>query len=204
MKKSSIFFATVLMATSLIACNGSENTSKATETDPSAGEISNNTTNNNNASGGSDTNANLPFAPADSTFAMKAAGGGMFEVEAGRLAQQNAQSERVKGYGAMMVQDHQESNQDLISIAKNSGLVIPTTLPPDKQQMVDQLRNLKGRQFDSRYMGMMVQDHQKTINDFQQQSNSGANGNLKAFAQKTLPVLQKHHDSATAINSSIR
>lgn len=204
MKKSSISFATVLIAASLIACNGGENKSKATETDPSAGEISNNTTNNNNASGGSNTNANMPFAPADSAFAMKAAGSGMLEVEAGRIAQQNAQSERVKGFGAMMVQDHQAANQDLMSIAQSSGLTIPTTLPPDKQQMVEQLRNLKGRQFDSRYMGMMVEDHKKTMTNFQQQANSGSNGNLKAFAQKTLPVLQKHHDSATAINSSIR
>lgn len=204
MKKYFFSFTTALIAVSLVACNGSDNKSKAVQTDPSAGQISNNTTNNNNTSGGSNTNANLPFAPTDSTFAMKAAGGSMFEVEAGKIAQQNAQSERVKGYGAMMVQDHQASNQDLISIAQSSGLTIPTTLPPDKQQMVDQLRNLRGRQFDSRYMGMMVEDHQKTIADFQQQANSGSNGNLKAFAQKSLPVLQKHHDSATAINISIR
>ena len=202
--KKSFFTIAAFCLTILIACNGGENTSKATETDSAAGDISNNTTNNNNASGGSNTNNNMPLSPADSTFAMKAATGGMMEVEAGNLARQNAQSERVKAYAAMMVQDHQAANQELMSLSQGRGMTIPATLPPDKQQMLESMRTMKGKVFDNHYMSMMVQDHEKTLADFQQQANSGADGELKTFAQKTLPTLQKHRDSAVAINKAIK
>ena len=46
--------------------------------------------------------------------------------------------------------------------------------------------------FDQAWLGMMVNDHQKDIAAFQRQAQQGADADLKNFAKKTLPVLQKH------------
>src|SRR5690242_8716581 len=67
---------------------------------------------------------------ADKTFANKAAAGGLAEVELGRLAEQNAGSANVKAFGQKMVTDHTQANQELMAIAKQQNLVLPTT--PDK------------------------------------------------------------------------
>ena len=207
MKRIQLGFAVLGMMTCLVACNSGENTTKATSTDmsdTSASNMSNNTTNNNNAAPTSGTSNKLPLTAADSTFAMEAAAGGMMEVEAGTLAQQNAQSERVKAFGAMMVRDHQAANQELMSLASGRGMTAPTTLPAKHQKMVDGMRNMKGKAFDNHYMAMMVSDHQKDVANYQKQATSGGDAELKAFAAKTLPVLQMHRDSATSINKTIK
>src|SRR5690348_16625868 len=49
---------------------------------------------------------NHKLSKKDKSFAEEAAMGGMAEVELGKLAQQNAQSDDVKQFGARMVQDH--------------------------------------------------------------------------------------------------
>src|SRR5688500_11588743 len=53
----------------------------------------------------------------DRQFILEAASGGMMEVEAGRLAEQNAANQRVKAFGAMMVRDHSAANEQLRAIA---------------------------------------------------------------------------------------
>ncbi|MDQ3625537.1 MAG: DUF4142 domain-containing protein, partial [Verrucomicrobiota bacterium] len=45
---------------------------------------------------------------------------------------------------------------------------------------------------DQAWIGMMINDHQKDIAVYQRQVQQGADPELKAFAKKTLPVLQKH------------
>lgn len=124
------------------------------------------------------------------------------EVEAGRIAQQNAQSDRVKGFGSMMERDHSAANQELTSLASRHGITIPTTLPADMQKHLDDMRNMKGKAFDQHYMSMMLSDHKKDIGEFEKESNSGKDADLKSWASKTLPVLRTHLDSAQAINKA--
>jgi putative membrane protein len=65
------------------------------------------------------------------------------------------------------------------------------------------LSNLSGSEFDKQYMSMMVKDHQEDVNKFQKASNTLADTDIKAFAAKTLPVLQTHLDKAQQINTSM-
>ena len=54
---------------------------------------------------------------ATNEFAVKAANGGMMEVELGRMAQEKSANKDVKEFGAMMVADHSKANDELKSIA---------------------------------------------------------------------------------------
>ena len=143
-----------------------------------------------------------PLGKADSTFVMKAAMGGMMEVEAGKIAQQNAQSDRVKAFGSMMVNDHTNANNELMALAQGRGLTVPTTLPADMQKHLDAMRDMKGKAFDSHYMGMMLNDHKKDVGEFEKESTSGQDDELKSWAGKTLPTLKTHLDSAQALNKA--
>jgi putative membrane protein len=51
---------------------------------------------------------------------------------------------------------------------------------------------MSGNAFDGAYMQHMVQDHKKTVADFQKQAQSGSDPALKSFAQKYLPIIQQH------------
>ncbi|AXY72713.1 DUF4142 domain-containing protein [Paraflavitalea soli] len=137
------------------------------------------------------------------TFMKEAAGGGMMEVMLGQTAQQNAQNERVKAFGAMMVTDHTRASDELKAIAGAKNFPLPTSLPEQHQHHVDALSKKQGRAFDKAYVDMMVDDHQKDIKAFEKASKSGEDSTVRAFAARTLPVLRKHLDSIQAISRGL-
>lgn len=142
-------------------------------------------------------------APADSAtimFMTKAASGGMMEVQLGQIAQDQAQNQRVKDFGAMMVRDHSKANDELKTLASTKNVTLSDSLMPDHKHHVTDLQKKKGTAFDKAYMNMMVQDHQKDIQEFEKASNNLSDGEIKAFATRTLPVLRAHLDSANAIS----
>lgn len=212
MKKTYFTLAGFALVVGLAACsNNSDSTtstdSSGTSTTPSDSNMSTSNTSTTNdtsnmSSATAPTVSKTPLGKDDSTFAMKAAVGGMMEVESGNVAQQNAQSDRIKSYGAMMVKDHGAANQELASLATTKGLTIPMALPADKQKHVNDMKGMKGKSFDSHYISMMLNDHKKTIADFEKESSNGKDPDLKAWASKTLPTLKAHLDSIQAISKA--
>ena len=131
-------------------------------------------------------------------FAVKAADGGMAEVELGKIAQEKGQSQRVKDFGAMMVQDHSAANEKLKSLAQSKNITLPATIGNDHQKDIDDLNKKAAKDFDKAYMKMMVNDHEHDISMFKKASDL-KDADIKNFALEALPTLQKHLDSAKAI-----
>jgi len=129
---------------------------------------------------------------ADSDFIMKAAMGGMMEVELGKLAQASGSDPAVREIGGMMVKDHAQANDELKAIVTRKDVKLPVTLSPDAQAKRDQLAKLKGKEFDRMYIDEMVRAHQKDIAEFEKEAGSGQDPDVKAFAAKTLPKLKMH------------
>ena len=61
-----------------------------------------------------------------------------------------------------------------------------------------------GADFDRDYSKMMLSDHNKDVSAFEKQSTKGADPDLKAFATRTLPILQEHLQMAKALNPGNR
>ncbi|PWG82038.1 DUF4142 domain-containing protein [Pararcticibacter amylolyticus] len=139
-----------------------------------------------------------------SDFMVKAAAGGMAEVELGKLAQENGVSQRVKDYGAMMVKDHTKANDELKALASAKNITLPATLDDQHQKHFEEMKKMKGADFDKHYMDMMVNDHVETINLFDDAAKNETDAEIKAFAAKTAPVLKIHLDSAKKINEAVK
>jgi len=140
----------------------------------------------------------------DSNFATKAAQGGMAEVQLGQLAESNASSQQVKNFGQRMVTDHTKANDELKSIASRKGMTLPTGLDAKDQAEYDRLSKLNGAAFDRAYMQMMVSDHRKDVNEFENEANNGTDPDLKAFAGKTLPTLHEHLQMAETTDAQVK
>jgi putative membrane protein len=130
--------------------------------------------------------------PPDAAFVHEAAMGGMAEVELGRLATQNASSDDVKQFGQRMVEDHGKANDELKALAGKKNITLPAALDQKHQALRDRLAKQQGAAFDTAYMSEMVSDHQKDVAAFQREAGRGADSDVKAWAQKTLPTLQEH------------
>ena len=180
------------------ACgNGTNNNGN---TDSSAMGTDTTSMNNMDTSAGTSSISSTPLGNDDSTFAMKAAMGGMMEVQLGQIAQQKASDQRVKDFGSMMVQDDSAANDELKRLTSAKNLMLPTTLNDKHQKEIDNLNKKSGTDFDKAYMKMMVDDHEKDIKEFEKAGNDAKDPDLKSFVMKTLPTLQKHLDSAKAIS----
>ena len=126
------------------------------------------------------------MSDADRQFVMQAAKDGMKEVHMGQMAAQQGQSETVKKLGRQIAADHQKANQQLMAIAASKGV------KPDTRVTEHRMSKRDMNNFDQAWIGMMINDHQKDIGLYQREAQQGADPELKAFAKKTLPVLQKH------------
>jgi putative membrane protein len=149
-----------------------------------------------------DSNSGEPQSVDD--LVKEAAIGGMAEVELGRYVEQNAVNPRVKNFGSMMVRDHTKANEELKSIASQKNIQLPASMDDQHMNNVNELKKKQGAELDKDYMRDMVDDHEKDVDKFRKQSENGKDSEIKAFAAKTLPVLQMHLDSAKTIRDALK
>src|SRR3954470_22853071 len=128
----------------------------------------------------------------DLPFLREAAGANLMEVTLGRVAQSRGSDTRVRDFGGRMVTDHTNLQQKLTTFTSTYGIGFTPGLSTQQQQDVNRLQSLSGSQFDREYITMMVQDHQKDINKFENQSRNADSPRVRELAMQSLPVLQQH------------
>lgn len=140
---------------------------------------------------------------ADTTFAMKAAQGGLAEVQMGKLAAEKASNSEVKAFGQQMVDDHTKANDDLKAVATKKGMTLPNDVDAHDHATYSKLEKLSGEAFDRAYVKDMVSDHEKDVKEFQKEAKNGKDDDIKAFASRTQPVLQGHLDKIKSIQTNM-
>lgn len=137
-------------------------------------------------------------------FVRDAADGGMMEVQLGNLAIQKASSQSVKDFARMMVDDHSKANDELKDLATTDNITIPSSVSEDHQDDITKLSKLSGTEFDKEYMDLMVKDHQKDVDKFEDASKNVSDPALKSWIDKTLPTLRHHLDMAKSTRDQIK
>jgi putative membrane protein len=122
----------------------------------------------------------------DRRFVQLALQDGLHEVHMGQMAMQHGQSDQVKQLGRRIMEDHTKANRELEAIVSRKGITAGTRPRPHKMSRRDM------QNFDQAWLAMMINDHQKSIGAFQQQAQQGGDRDLRNFAKKTVPVLQRH------------
>lgn len=136
----------------------------------------------------------------DKQFMVEAAQGGMAEVAFGKIATQKASSNVVKEYARRMVVEHTKANNELKALAKQKGVTLPTTIGEDNEELKQKLSKLSGAKFNQEYMEEAgVESHEDQAELFERQVARGQDPDVKRFAAKTLPVVQKHLQHAQDI-----
>lgn len=129
----------------------------------------------------------------DENFIKKAATGGMFEIEAARLAAEKATDPQLKTFAEKLREHHQQASDELKQIASARGVTIPTQMPSKEKAMLDKLNKASGDKFDKEFISMVgLRDHKQDIRDFENARNETNDPELKAWIEKTLPTLRTH------------
>ena len=153
------------------------------------------------------TSMGAAFAATSNDFVDKAAAGGIAEIETSRLALEKSASADVKEFANMMITDHSKANDELATIAKKHDIEVPDTTTLVKQAK-EKILDMRDESFDAAYANNQVKAHEDTIELFKKEANTVTDDKvkgateLKAFAQKILPGLEKHLDAAKKLQAA--
>ena len=191
MKK--LFASLVVFYFILLACNNNaETTDERTDTSV--------TTTTNTTNDATPTTATSVVTDEKSTtFLTKSANSGLAEVQLAKLAQQKATIDAVKSFAAMLERDHTSVNDQVKNLAGQRNISLPAAPSEDKQKMYNDMEKMTGKAFDKEYISMMVKAHGDGIKLFEDTKANAADIDVKNFADKILPTLKMHLDSAKAI-----
>ena len=148
------------------------------------------------------TQSNTRLSAMDKQFMLKAAQGGMAEVQFGQIAIRKASSAIVRQYAQRMINEHTPVNQQLMALAARKGVALPKTIGAKNLAVKRQLSNLSGPAFDQAYITAAgVQGHTEQAELFQSEIQSGSDPAVKAFANRVIPTVEGHLQMARAMTA---
>jgi putative membrane protein len=144
----------------------------------------------------------LAQSPANSDSTFQAAtlqnlhAANVMEIGAGKLAKSKGTTPQVRAYGAQLVTDHTAADKQVTAVAKKLGVTLSKPPPDDSLKA---LGALKGTAFDTSFINMMIQDHDKAIAMVKDAQGRNTNPDLAALLNALLPSLEKHRATAAAL-----
>jgi putative membrane protein len=139
----------------------------------------------------------------DRMFVTQVSIGNNAEIAAGQLAATKAENAAVKAFGQMMATEHGMAQTELKSVGTSAGISVADTVDAEHVALMARLNSLSGHSFDTAYMRSQVKDHQKTLDIFQSELNSGNHQQVKAYASKYQPHIQMHFQKADSLSRAI-
>ena len=135
----------------------------------------------------------------DVKFIKNTAEDGMGEVKIATLGTQKAERADVKEFATMLVTDHTKANEELAMLAKSKGVETSQVISSDAASKFKDLEKESGKAFDDAFLAHMEKDHKKDIDAFEDAEKNCKDGEVKAWASKTLPTLRAHLEKVKAL-----
>ncbi|WP_439557419.1 DUF4142 domain-containing protein [Dyadobacter sp.] len=151
---------------------------------------------------GAATDSASAVAEDDAEFAVEAANGGMAEVALSKIAEEKATDPKVKSFAKQMITDHTKANDELKTLAMSKNITLPAAPNEEKQKAAADLGKKTGSDFDKAYIAQMKKDHDATVKLFEDAQKEVKDAELKAFIDKTLPVIKAHAEHVKAMDKS--
>jgi putative membrane protein len=145
---------------------------------------------------------NPPMNVSDADFVMKSTEAQLAEINFGNLAAQQASDPQVKAFGQRMVDDHTKALQDEDRVADKTGMKVAQTMNAQDRDTFQKLSGLRGADFDKQYVAGQVAAHKDAVAQFEAEAKNGKNDDVKAYAEKTLPILKDHLQMAQKLAGS--
>ncbi|HWM87046.1 MAG TPA: DUF4142 domain-containing protein [Kofleriaceae bacterium] len=131
------------------------------------------------------------------------------EIAAGEVARKKAKKSEVKKLAEMMVKDHGAAEKEAKELLARSSLApeegdAARKLADDAKTAIDQLKSLKGAEFDRAYVESQVTMHQEVIDSVDQLLLPNVqNADLKLFIEGVRPKLAAHLEHAKTLQGKL-
>jgi putative membrane protein len=137
----------------------------------------------------------------DRRFVTKAAEDGQDELQLAQLASQKATNPDVKSYAEQLVQQHQQVNSELMSIANQRNVKIDKE--ESNSRAYKRLNKASSQDFDREFVDHMIDEHEKDIKLFQKAASDAKDPQVRDFASRHVADLQQHLQMAQRLQQSV-
>lgn len=115
------------------------------------------------------------------------------EIATGKLAVEKATDPKVKEFAQTMVDDHTKALGDVTQLAQAKDVKLPTEPDVKHKAAMAKLKLMSGTSFDKSYVkNAGVADHVATEKLLTKTKSGAGDAEVKALADKMLPVVQQH------------
>lgn len=200
MKRVFAFGAVAAAALTLAACQKTDSQPNAAE--PGTGVDAVNATQDAVGAAVGATSAATVGQMSTDAFVTNAAISDMYEIEAGKIAQQKGQSADVKAFGKQMVTDHTAMSNEMKPLVQAAGKTLPTGLDERRKGMIDNLNAASPAEFDRTYLSQQEAAHNEALTLMQGYADNGDDAGLKGAAAKAVPKIQGHLDHVKRLQAA--
>ncbi|MEO7984538.1 MAG: DUF4142 domain-containing protein [Bacteroidota bacterium] len=131
-----------------------------------------------------------------SSFLVRVANTGMAETQMASWEEQKGATAAVQDFATMFYKAHSAINDTVRIIAANKTIILPAALSEDKQNEVNALEKLEGKDLDREFIRVMIKNHQANIDMFEKAMLDAKDPDIRSFADKKLPALKAHLEMA--------
>lgn len=128
----------------------------------------------------------------DQQFLEKATQGALLEINNARMALNQTKDESIHKFANQMITDHRNALDQLAKSVNKETF--------DKASQIPQVSNALAQQrdeaFNNMYKQQAIKSHKETITLYENYIRTSNNPQLKAWAEKNLPVVRMHLDHA--------
>ena len=144
-----------------------------------------------------------PLSAQDVTFARTLAELNMAQIMAGQIAMQNGSTPAIREYARRTVIEHANAESVMMGAAVRKNVVVPMQPDQDHKTTIFRLGNdLHGRDFDDKYIHMMIDDQKAMITLCEDQVTKGKESSFRTLATRLLPRLREHLAAAERLDST--
>lgn len=140
----------------------------------------------------------------EAEFATNAADAGLAEINFANLAISKTNNPEIKAYANMMLKDHGTANDELMALAKSKNVTLPVAMSAENQKRREDISTKTGADFDKAYAKLMEENHVKVLAFMEHQARKGTDPDLKAFAAKTVPMINAHLNAIRKIKDGLK
>jgi putative membrane protein len=138
----------------------------------------------------------------DPVFWDYAASSNMLQVELGKLALENASSEQMKSRGGNISDFHSKALSQIKSlVSEQPDIKLPDSLGTADRKLIDELRELKGEEFNTRYRDFILNTHKLQLERYQEALGRAENQKVKDWLQAMLIHLKDEFEIVSSPDS---
>jgi putative membrane protein len=141
---------------------------------------------------------------ADAEFIRDVGADNAMQIELAKLAEDRASSRAVRQYAEREKRDHERLQDQWVEMGKRNDMKISAKgmgeLHRDK---VEQLKDVRGRNFDRAYMTMMIRQHSDEVSYWRKEGRDSQSPRVRELVNRGLPTLERHFEEAKQIGRQV-